>query len=291
MDIDKAISQAPVGLLDDDMPEGEMLEIEIVDPEEVTLSDGSVEITLIPGGDDIESKFEDNLAEKLDDDELGSISFEIMNLVDADVQSRKDWADTYVDGLDVLGFKYEERTQPWEGACGVYSTVLAESAIRFQAEAMAETFPPQGPVKTKVLGEETEDKLEAAERIRADMNYELTERMVEYRPEHERMLYSLGLGGSAFKKIYYDPNMDRVCATYIPAEEVIVPYGASTIETAERVTHVMRKTKNELRKLQTMGFYLDTPCGEPKPYHSDIEERKAEEGGYTVNEVQRLSHS
>jgi hypothetical protein len=289
MAIEKSILQAPQGIMDDDMLEGEMLEIEIVDPEEVTLSDGSVEITLVPGGDDIESKFEDNLAEKLDDDELGSISFEIMNLVDADVQSRKDWADTYVDGLDVLGFKYEERTQPWEGACGVYSTVLAESAIRFQAEAMAETFPPQGPVKTKVLGEETEDKLEAAERIRADMNYELTERMVEYRPEHERMLYSLGLGGSAFKKIYYDPNMDRVCATYIPAEEVIVPYGASTIETAERVTHVMRKTKNELRKLQTMGFYLDTPCGEPKPYHSDIEERKAEEGGYTVNDDNRYT--
>ncbi|MAO24455.1 MAG: hypothetical protein CMJ25_27225, partial [Phycisphaerae bacterium] len=248
MAIEKGLYQAPLGI--NEGPE-EALEIEIVDPKEVTLSDGSVEISLMPDDeDDIESKFEDNLAEKLDEEELGKIADELMESVDADVQSRKEWADTYVEGLDVLGFKHEERTQPWEGACGVYSTVLAEAAIRFQAEAMAETFPAAGPVKTKVIGEEDEDTMEAAERVRADMNYELTENMVEYRPEHERLLYSLGLSGSAFKKVYYEPNMDRVCATYIPAEEVIVPYGASTIETAERVTHVMRKTKNELRKLQ-----------------------------------------
>ena len=287
MAIDKSISQMQEGLMGEMMPDAEMLEIEIVDPEEVTLSTGEVEITLVP--DEIESKFEDNLAEKLDEEELAKISFGIMELVQGDVDSRKEWADTYVDGLEVLGFKYEERTEPWEGACGVYSTVLAESAIRFQAEAMAETFPPSGPVKTKILGEETEEKEEAAERVRADMNYELTENMVEYRPEHERMLYSLGLSGSAFKKVYYEPNMDRVCAHYIPAEEVIVPYGASTIETAERVTHVMRKTKNELRKLQVMGFYLDTDLGEPKSFHSDIEERKAEEGGYSVSDDDRFT--
>jgi len=288
MAIDKSILQAPEGLMDEILPDEEMLEIEIVDPEEVTLSDGSVEITLVPGND-IESKFEDNLAEKLDETELAKISFTIMGQVQSDVDSRKEWADTYVDGLDVLGFKYEERTEPWEGACGVYSTVLAESAIRFQAEAMAETFPPSGPVKTKILGKEDRDTEEAAERVRADMNYELTENMVEYRPEHERMLYSLGLSGSAFKKVYYEPNMGRVCAHYIPAEEVIVPYGASTIETAERVTHVMRKTKNELRKLQAMGFYLDTDLGEPKSFHTDIEERKAEEGGYSVSDDDRFT--
>ena len=288
MAIEKSILQAPQGM-DEDLPDAEMLEIEIVDPEEVTLSDGSVEITLVGGKDELESKFEDNLAEKLDEDELAKISHEIMESVEGDVQSRKEWADTYVDGLEVLGFKYEERTEPWEGACGVYSTVLAEAAIRFQAEAMAETFPPAGPVKTKILGEETEEKEEAAERVRADMNYELTENMVEYRPEHERLLYSLGLSGSAFKKVYYEPNMGRVCAHYIPAEEVIVPYGASTIETAERVTHVMRKTKNELRKLQVMGFYLDTKLGEPKAFHTDIEERKAEEGGYSVSDDDRYT--
>ena len=277
MAVEKSILQAPQGMTDEDLPEGVDLEIEIVDPEEVTLSDGSVEITLIPEDEEMENKFEDNLAEKLDEEDLEKLSSDIMESVQADIDSRKEWADTYVEGLDVLGFKYEERTEPWEGACGVYSTVLAEAAIRFQAEAMAETFPAAGPVKTKILGEEDEEKVEAAERVRADMNYELTENMVEYRPEHERLLYSLGLSGSAFKKVYYEPNMDRVCAHYIPAEEVIVPYGASTIETAERVTHVMRKTKNELRKLQAMGFYLDEDLGEPKSFHTDIEERKAEE--------------
>jgi len=289
MAVDKSILQAPQGMMDEDLPEGADLEIEIVDPEEVTLSDGSVEITLIPEDDEIENKFEDNLAEKLDEDDLEKLSSDIMENVQGDIDSRREWADTYVEGLDVLGFKYEERTEPWEGACGVYSTVLAEAAIRFQAEAMAETFPAAGPVKTKILGEEDEEKVEAAERVRADMNYELTENMVEYRPEHERLLYSLGLSGSAFKKVYYEPNMDRVCAHYIPAEEVIVPYGASTIETAERVTHVMRKTKNELRKLQVMGFYLDEDLGEPKSFHTDIEERKAEEGGYSVSDDDRYT--
>tara|TARA_R100000541_G_scaffold385_1_gene3254 strand:+ start:2795 stop:5284 length:2490 start_codon:yes stop_codon:yes gene_type:complete len=287
MAIEKGLYQAPLGI-DEGLEEA--LEIEIVDPKEVTLSDGSVEISLMPDDeDDIESKFEDNLAEKLDEEELALISSELMELVDADVQSRKEWADTYVEGLDVLGFKYEERTQPWEGACGVYSTVLAEAAIRFQAEAMSETFPAAGPVKTKILGEESKDKTEAAERVRADMNYELTENMVEYRPEHERLLYSLGLSGSAFKKVYYEPNMGRVCASYIPAEEVIVPYGASTIETAERVTHVMRKTKNEMRKLQAMGFYLDVRLGEPQAFHTDVEERKAEEGGYSISDDDRYT--
>jgi hypothetical protein len=189
----------------------------------------------------------------------------------------------------VLGFKYEERTDPWEGACGVYSTVLAEAAIRFQAETMSETFPAAGPVKVKILGEESKEKEEAAQRVKADMNYELTERMVEYRPEHERLLYSLGLSGSAFKKVYYDPNMGRQAAIYIPAEDVIVPYGASHIETAERVTHVMRKTKNELRKLQAAGFYRDIELSEPQPYHSDIEERKAEDGGFSLTDDNRYA--
>jgi hypothetical protein len=189
--------------------------------------------------------------------------------------------------LEVLGFKYEERTEPWDDACGVYSTVLSEAAIRFQAEAMSETFPAAGPVKTKILGEVTREKEEAAERVRADMNYELTEVMVEYRPEHERLLYSLGLAGSAFKKVYYDPNLGRQVAVYIPAEDVIVPYGASNIETAERVTHVMRKTKNELTKLQAAGFYRDVELGEPQSFFTDIEEKKAEEGGFSLTSDDR----
>ena len=286
MAIEKGLYAAPQGLEDSitDMEEMEIpdMEIGIVDPESVTLSDGSMEITLIPGNELDLAEFGDNISEVLDDTDLSKLSNELMELINADIDSRKDWADTFVKGMDVLGFKYEERTEPWEGACGVFSTVLAEAAIRFQAETMSETFPAAGPVKTKILGEETKEKEEASERVRADMNYELTENMVEYRPEHERMLYSLGLAGSAFKKVYFDPNIGRQMALYISAEDVIVPYGASNIEAAERVTHVMRKTKNELKKLQASGFYRDVELGDPEPYHSDIEERKAEEGGYSL---------
>ena len=268
---------------------GEELEIEIVNPDMVTLDDGSVEITLIPGKDGGDNEFTSNLAESLDEDVLQALADEVIGLVDADIDSRKDWADTFVKGLDVLGFKYEERTDPWDGACGVYSTVLAEAAIRFQAETMSETFPAAGPVKTKILGEETREKEEAAARVKADMNYELTERMIEYRPEHERLLYSLGLSGSAFKKVYFDPNIDRQTAVYIPAEDVIVPYGASHIESAERVTHIMRKTKNDLKKLQANGFYREVELGDPQPFHTDIEERKAEEGGYSITDDDRYA--
>lgn len=248
MAIEKALTPMPEQ--DDEFLEGG-LEIEIVDPEVVTLADGGVEITLVPGKESSkDGEFDANLAEDMEESALGTLADDIIGMVDADTDSRKDWADTFVKGLDVLGFKYEERTDPWDGACGVFSTVLAEAAIRFQAETMSETFPAAGPVKTKILGEETKEKEEAAARVKADMNYELTERMVEYRPEHERMLYSLGLAGSAFKKVYYDPNIERQVAVYIPAEDVIVPYGASHIESAERVTHIMRKTKNDLKKLQ-----------------------------------------
>ena len=296
MAIEKGLYAAPEGiddLLEGEMMEGEIeeaLEIEIVDPESITLSDGSMEITLIPDGDEADLMgFDANLAEALDDGELQGLAQDLIGLIDADTDSRKDWADTFVKGLDVLGFKYEERTDPWEGACGVYSTVLAEAAIRFQAETMSETFPAAGPVRVKILGAETPEKAEAAERVKADMNYELTERMVEYRPEHERMLYSLGLAGSAFKKVYFDPNLGRQVAIYVPAEDVIVPYGASHIETAERVTHVMRKTKNELKKLQAMGFYREVDLGDPQPFHTDIEKRKAEEGGYSITDDDRYA--
>ena len=288
MAIEKALSPSPIGI-DEEAAATEALEIEIVNPDMVTLDDGSVEVTIIPGGDTKKGGFNANIAEEMEDEELSNLADDIVDMVEADLNSRKDWADAYVKGLDVLGFKYEERTEPWEGACGVYSTVLAEAAIRFQAETMSETFPAAGPVKTKLLGEETKEKDEAASRVKSDMNYELTENMVEYRPEHERLLYSLGLAGSAFKKVYYDPNIGRQVALYIPAEDVIVPYGASHVETAERVTHVMRKTKNELKKLQANGFYKELDLGEPQAYHTDIEERKAEEGGYSLTNDDRYS--
>ena len=269
----------------------EVLEIEIEAPEILTLDDGSVEITLIAeGAEDLASApFDANLADYLDEGQLVELSTELVASVESDTQSRREWADTFVKGLEVLGFNYENRTEPWENACGVYSTVLAEAAIRFQAEAMSETFPAVGPVKTQILGEITRDKEDAALRVKTDMNYELTEVMVEYRPEHERMLYSLGLAGSAFKKIYFDPNLDRQVALYIPAEDMIVPYGASNLETAERVTHVMRKTKNEMVKLQAAGFYRNIELGEPVTFFTDIEEEKAKEGGFSLNSDDRYT--
>jgi hypothetical protein len=286
MAIEKGIYTAPEGIEQEAVVE-QQLDIEIVNPEMVTLGDGSVEITIVPEAMDMDIPFDGNIAEGLEESELNALADEIMGMVQSDVDSRKEWADTFAKGLEVLGFKHEERTTPWEGACGVHSTVLAEAAIRFQAETMSETFPAAGPVRVKILGKETQDNLEASERVKADMNYELTEVMVEYRPEHERMLYSLGLAGSAFKKVYFDPNIGRQISLYIPAEDVIVPYGASHIETAERVTHVMRKTKNEVRKLQASGFYLDIDLPDPEPYHSDVEERKAEDGGYSLTDDNR----
>ena len=296
MAIEKGLYAAPEGLDDELMEMGE----DVMDPT-ITITSGEPDIIELEDGG-VEIIFEDetamgmeaapfdaNLADFIDEDGLASVATELVEMFEADVESRKEWADTFVEGLDVLGFKYEQRTQPWEGACGVFSTVLAEAAIRFQAETMSEVFPAAGPVKTKILGLETKEKLEAAERVRADMNYQLTEEMTEYRSEHERMLYSLGLAGSAFKKVYFDPSLERQTAVYIPAEDMVVPYSASTIESAERVTHIMRKTKNEVRRLQAAGFYCQCDLNDPEPYHTDIAERKAEEGGYTLNDDDRYT--
>ena len=296
--IDKGPYAAPQGIeaelgmgmgdISDDDLDG-MLEIEITNPDMVTLDDGSVEIILTAGDDTAEGEFDENLAETLDEGVQQTLASELIELIDADINNRKDWADTFVKGLDVLGFRYEERTEPWEDACGAFSSVLAEAAIRFQAEAMSETFPSMGPVKTKVMGQITREKEEAAGRVKEDMNYQLTERMVEYRPEHERMLYALGLAGSAFKKIYVDPALGRQVAIFIPAEDMLVPYGASNLESAERITHVMRKTENEIKRLQANGFYREVDLGEPQSFPSDIEKKKAEEGGYSLTDDDRYT--
>jgi hypothetical protein len=291
MAIEKGVYQTPEGL-PEDMEVDAVVEMDVVTdkPIEVELEDGSIEITFGEEEGDVEAApFDANLAEYLDEGQLRELSQDLLGDVEADISSRKEWADTFVKGLEVLGFKYEDRSMPWEDACGVYSTVLAEAAIRFQAESMSETFPSAGPVKTKIIGEITQEKEDAALRVKADMNYELTEVMTEYRPEHERMLYTLGLAGSAFKKVYFDPNIGRQVAWFIPPEDVIVPYGASNIESAERVTHVMRKTKNDLKKLQAAGFYADVELGDPTPYHTDIEEKKAEEGGYSLTDDDRYA--
>ena len=302
MAIEKGLYGMPEGI-DEELAMGEMggemapdamIEMAIATDEDmpvmIELEDGSVEVTFGEENEDIDSApFDANLAEYLDEKQLKEIAGDLEEAIDADTSARRDWADSYVAGLDVLGMKYEARTEPWENACGVYSNVLAEAAIRFQAEAMSETFPAAGPVKTKILGESTKDKEDAALRVKTDMNYELTEVMVEYRPEHERLLYSLGLAGSAFKKVYYDPNMGRQTALYIPAEDVIVPYGASNIESAERVTHVMRKTKNEMVKLQAGGFYREVDLGDPVSFFTDIEEAKAEQSGISLTSDDRYT--
>ena len=291
MAIEKGLYGMPEGI--EEMGEAEaVIAIDTMSDEgvEVVLEDGSVEITF---GEEIEeidaAPFDANLADYLEDGQLQEVSTELTEAIESDMSARRDWADAYVAGLDVLGMKYEERTEPWENACGVYSNILAEAAIRFQAEAMSETFPAAGPVRTKILGEPTQEKEDAALRVKTDMNYELTEVMVEYRPEHERLLYSLGLAGSAFKKVYFDPSLGRQIALYIPAEDVIVPYGASNIESAERVTHVMRKTKNEMIKLQAAGFYRDVELGDPMSFFSDVEEAKAEQSGVSLTSDDRYT--
>ena len=282
--IDSVLSQIDPTLLTDEPA----IEIEIENPESLTIGMGGVEIELTPetdtsGADD----FDANLAEFLDENELQSLASDLMGDVEGDIASRKDWVDTFVKGLEVLGMKYEERTEPWNGACGVYSTILTEAAVRFQSDTIIETFPAAGPVKTEIVGAITKLKEEAAERVRDDMNYQLTEVMPEYRPEHERMLYSLGLAGAAFKKVYFDPGLGRQVAMFIPAEEIIMPYGASSILNAERVTHIMRKTKNDLRKLQVEGFYRDIDLGDPINIHTDVEKKKAEEQGYSLTDDDR----
>jgi hypothetical protein len=279
--MDKGLYSAPMGI-EEEMSGENALEIEIVNPDQVTLDDGSVEITLEEGT--AEGEFDANLADVMDEGTLSSIAEDLDDMLTADINSRKDWADTFVKGLEVLGLKYEERTEPWSGSCGVFSPLLAEAAIRFQSETIMETFPSAGPVKTEIMGAVTKLKEEAAERVRMDMNYTLTEKMIEYRSEHERLLFNLGLAGSGFKKLYPDPSLDRPVAMFVPAEELIMPYGASQIETAERVTHLMRKTKNDVKKLQVAGFYRDIELGDPINISTDIEKKKAEEQGYSITQ-------
>jgi hypothetical protein len=285
MSIEKSLNPAPLGLDALEMDDSPAMEIEIINPEGLKIGIDGVEIDLMPEEDD--EDFSDNLAEYMDDSELQKIASDLIEMVDTDVNSRKDWVEMYVKGLDVLGMKYEERTEPWLGACGVFSTVLTEAAVRFQSETIIETFPAQGPVKTEIIGAIDKLKEEAAERVKDDMNYRLTEGMPEYRPEHERLLYSLGLAGAAFKKVYYDPSLGRQASIFIPAEDVIIPYGASSAMTSERVTHIMRKTKNDIRKLQVSGFYLDKELGEPLQFYTDVEKKKAEDQGYNLNDDDR----
>ena len=277
MAMEKGLYQAPQGI---DQAEP-IMAIDIEDPESVTIELPGMEIEI--GDNPAEEEFEANLAEEIGDSELAVLASELIGDFEDDVSSRKDWMQTYVDGLDLLGMKLEERTEPWSGACGVTHPLLSEALVKFQSETIMETFPAAGPVKTKIIGKETQDKKEAAERVKEDMNYRLTEEMPEYRPEHERMLWGLGLSGNAFKKVYFDPSLDRQVSLYVPAEDIVVPYGASSLRTSERVTHVMRKTENELRKLQVDGFYRDIDLGEPNNTLDEVEKKIAEKMGFRAS--------
>jgi hypothetical protein len=269
------------------MAQGPEIEIEIENPDEVKVGiDGEIIIDLKPRKETAED-FDANLADYIDDKELQTLASDLIDDYDKDTRDRKDWIQTYVDGLKLLGLKYEDRTEPWSGACGVFHPMLTESVVRFQSEAITETFPAMGPVKTKIIGRETPEKQDSATRVQEDMNYQLTEAMPEYRLEHEKMLWNLPLAGSAFKKVYYDPSKGRQISMFVPAEDIVVPYGASSLESAERITHIMRKTENEVRKLQEAGFYRDIDLGEPVVELDDVEKQKAEENGVTMTQDNR----
>jgi len=281
---DKALYQAPLGMGNTEAEPD--IEIEIEDPESVSIGLGDLEIEIEPGKEE-DDDFDANLAEFITDNELQELAGDLLSDFDDDIDARKDWMQTYVDGLELLGMKIEERSEPWEGACGVYHPLLSEALVKFQAETIMETFPASGPVKTKIIGKETPAKKDAAERVQDDMNYQLTEVMVEYRPEHERMAWGLGLSGNAFKKVYFDPSLNRQVAVFVPAEDVVVPYGASNLETANRMTHVMRKTKNDLRRLMVANFYKDIDLPEPQNTLDDVEKKIAERMGFRATSDDR----
>ena len=280
MSIEKSLYAAPEGLAAlDQEPD---IEIEIEDPESVKLSIEGEEILEMRKGEG-EEDFNENLADVLDEGVIQSLADDLYEDIDNDIASRKDWETMYKDGITLLGLKFEERMEPWEGACGVFHPMITEAVVRFQSDTIMETFPAKGPVRTQIVGKETPEKKEAAVRVEEDMNYQLTEKMPEYRSEHEKMLWNLPSAGSAFKKVYYDPSLERQVSIFIPAEDVILPYGISEINTCHRITHVMRKNKNDLLKLMNAGFYKEVELGEPSKFTSDIQERKDKETGFSAS--------
>ena len=284
-DVDKGLYEAPVGI-DEAALEEQAIEIEIEDPEKVTIGIGDTKIIIDPDAMEDE-EFSKNLAEDLDEKYMATLASDLLEDFSNDVNSRKDWLETYVDGLELLGLKIEQRSEPWEGACAVYHPLLSEALVKFQAETMMETFPAAGPVKTSIVGKETPDNIEASQRVQENMNYQLMDKMPEYRPEHERMLWGLGLAGNAFKKVYYDPALERQVSIFVPAEDMVVPYGASNLETAERITHVMRKTEQEVHNLQQMGFYRDIELGEANYDLDEVEKKIAEQMGFDATNDDR----
>jgi hypothetical protein len=281
MAIDKSLNQAPLGLEDlvDMEPD---IEIEIEDPESVEIRAGGIEIEIGKGGGTGIKDFTTNLADHLDEGVLDTLADELIGDFTQDKDSRKEWEKTYRDGLKLLGLKIEERTEPWPGSCGVFHPLLSEAVVRFQADAIMETFPAKGPVKTQIIGKLTKEKEQAAIRVRDDMNYQLTVKMPEYRAEHERMLWSLALAGSAFKKVYFDPNLGRQVSVFVPAEDFVISYGATDLQTCGRYTHVMRKSENDVKKLQVAGFYREADLPEPSEIPDEFSDNSDEQGEATL---------
>ena len=276
MAVDKSMTGNPLGYLDQ---EQDALEIEIENPESVSIEteDGGVILDFDPDASTLYElgrlPHDANLAEVIDDNELHSIASELIGLFQSDKESRSDWERSYVDGLDLLGLKHEDRTTPWDGACGVFHPLLSESVIKFQSQAIQEIFPAGGPVKTSIVGKMTDEKEKQAHRVQDYLNYLLTEQMTEYRSETEKMLFSLPLAGSAFRKVYYDPNMERPCSMFVPSEDFVVSYGASDLSTCERSTHIMKRSPNDVRKLQVSGFYKDIEIQAASPDIDRVEEK------------------
>ena len=271
----------------------EELSIAIENPDSVAISteDGGMVIDFDPQEDKLESEFGSNLVDFIDESELDRIGSDLVSQFNMDRDSRKEWEETYTKGLDQLGLKIEERTQPWNGACGVFHPMLSEAVIRFQSQAIAEIFPAGGPVKTKIVGKITDDKEKQAQRVEDYMNYLLTHEMAEYRTETEKLLFSLPLAGSAFRKVYYDPNLGRPSGIFVPSEDVVVNYGASDLDTCDRATHVMRMSFNDIRKMQVNGFYRDVEINNGSRTYSDVQEKYDELTGEMQNDAYDQRHT
>ena len=271
----------------------EELSIAIENPDSVAISteDGGMVIDFDPQEDKPESEFGSNLVDFIDESELDRMGSDLVSQFNMDRDSRKEWEETYTKGLDQLGLKIEERTQPWNGACGVFHPMLSEAVIRFQSQAIAEIFPAGGPVKTKIVGKITDDKEKQAQRVEDYMNYLLTHEMAEYRTETEKLLFSLPLAGSAFRKVYYDPNLGRPSGIFVPSEDVVVNYGASDLDTCDRATHVMRMSFNDIRKMQVNGFYRDVEINNGSRTYSDVQEKYDELTGEMQNDAYDQRHT
>jgi hypothetical protein len=281
MAIEKSLVSNPLGVDNE-----EAVEVNIVNPEAVSIEtpEGGVIFDFDPNASMMGAEEHGaNLAEYIEPDVLDMIGSDLVGMYNADKESRSDWEESYVRGLDLLGLRFEERTTPWAGACGVFHPMLSEAVVRFQAQTIQEIFPASGPAKTSIVGKLTDDKVKQAHRVQDYLNYLMTERMSEYRSETEKLLFSLPIAGSAFRKVYYDPNLGRPCSMFVPAEDFVVSYGASDLKTCERATHVMKKTPNEIRKLQVSGFYRDVDLPSPSPDIGQIQQEYNKLTGSSIN--------